>query len=145
MSRSELLFWDAVDRIRESDERYRREAYGFVVGALGATVQALPPERLADPVRRHLGGAELLRGVVRLARREFGAMAPAVFREWGVTAGEDVGNIVFRLVECGELSARPEDSLEDFRGFDLLGSLTVKLEVGRVRTAEPGRGAGGPG
>ena len=91
VSRSELLFWDAVDRIRETDERYRREAYGFVVAALGATVQALPPERLADPVRRHLGGAELLRGVVRLARQEFGALAPTVFREWGVTAGEDVG------------------------------------------------------
>ena len=48
-------------------------------------------------------------------------------------------------MECGELSARPEDTLEDFRGFDLLGALTANLEVGRVRTAEPGRGAGGPG
>jgi uncharacterized repeat protein (TIGR04138 family) len=150
VSRSEVLFWDAVDRIRETDERYRREAYGFVVGALGVTVQALPPERLADPVRRHLSGAELLRGTVRLARREFGAMAPTVFREWGVRGGEDVGHIVFRLVECGELSALPEDTLEDFRGFDLMGALTANLEVGRVRAAEPGRarpgrGPGGPG
>lgn len=144
MGGSELAFWDAVDRIRETDGRYRREAYGFVVGALGVTVQALPPERLADPVRRHLSGGELLRGVVRLARREFGAMAPAVFREWGVTAGEDVGHIVFRLVECGELSARPEDSLDDFRGLDLLGGLAANLEVGRVRAARPARGAGGP-
>jgi uncharacterized repeat protein (TIGR04138 family) len=150
VSRNELLFWDAVDRIRETDERYRREAYGFVVGALGVTVQALPPERLADAARRHLSGAELLRGVVRLARAEFGAMAPAVFREWGLSGGEDVGHIVFRLVESGELSARPEDSLEDFRGFDLPGALTANLELGRVRVAgagraRPGRGAAGPG
>ncbi len=143
MARSESLFWDAVDRIRETDARYRREAYGFVVGALGVTVQALPPERLADPARRHLSGAELLRGVVRLARREFGSMAPAVFREWGVSGGEDIGHIVFRLVECGELSARPEDTLEDFRGFDLMGALAANLEVGRVRAA--GRGGAAPG
>ena len=145
MGGNELLFWDAVDRIRETDGRYRREAYGFVVGALGVTVQALPPTRLADPERRHLGGGELLRGVARLARREFGALAPAVFREWGVLTGEDVGYIVFRLVECGELSARPEDTLEDFRGFDLMGALAANVEVGRVRAARPGRAPGSAG
>jgi uncharacterized repeat protein (TIGR04138 family) len=150
VSASEQRFWDTVDRIRDADGRYRREAYGFVVGALGATVQALPPERLADTARRHLSGGELLRGIVRLARTEFGAMAPTVFREWGVTAGEDVGNIVFHLVERGELSARPEDTLDDFRGFDLMGALGARLEIGRLRAAapahgQPGRGSGGPG
>ena len=144
------MFWDAVDGIRETDQRYRREAYGFVVSALGVTVQALPPARLADPVRRHLSGGELLRGITRLARREFGALAPTVFREWGVLTGEDVGNIVFRLVGCGELSARPEDTLDDFRGFDLMGRLAAKLEVGRVRACSPApprprRPTGGPG
>ncbi len=142
MSRDESVFWDAVDGLREADPRHAREAYGFVVGALGVAVQALPPERLADPVRRHLSGPELLRGIVRLARREFGPLAPTVFREWGVTRSEDVGHIVFALVGCGELSARPEDSLDDFRGFDLLGALGANLEVGRVPTS---RGAGGPG
>ena len=150
MASSDLLFWDAVDRIRETEPRYRREAYGFVVAALGVTVQALPAERLADPVLRHLTGGELLRGLVRLARREFGVLAPTVFREWGVLSGEDVGRIVFGLVASGELSARPEDSLEDFRDFDLFGGLAVDLEVGapRVRggaAARPRRAAGGPG
>ena len=150
MSSSDLLFWDAVDRIRETEPRYRREAYGFVVGALGVTVEALPPERLADPVLRHLSGGELLRGLVGLARREFGVLAPTVFREWGVLTGEDVGRIVFGLVECGELSARAEDSLEDFRGFDLFGGLTADLEIGRGRMSgagrpRPRRAAGDPG
>ena len=150
MSSSDLLFWDAVDRIRETEPRYRREAYGFVVGALGITVQALPPERLADPVLRHLTGGELLHGLVRLARQEFGVLAPTVFREWGGLAGEDVGRIVFRLVECGELSARPEDSLEDFRGFDLFDELTADLVIGtprgrRASQPRPRRAAGDPG
>ena len=116
MSSSEPNFWDVVDALRERDPRYRREAYGFVVGALGLTVQSLPDDRRADPIRRHLSGGELLAGVIRLARREFGAMAPTVFVEWGVRDGVDVGRIVFQLVEVGQLSARPEDTLDDFRG-----------------------------
>jgi uncharacterized repeat protein (TIGR04138 family) len=58
-----------------------------------------------------------------------------VFREWGVASGEDVGRIVFQLVECGQLSARPEDTLEDFRGGpDLLAQLAGQLD-GRIRSA----------
>jgi uncharacterized repeat protein (TIGR04138 family) len=53
--------------------------------------------------------------VIYLARREFGSLAPIVFQEWGVRRGEDVGAIVFELVEAGQLSARPEDTIEDFR------------------------------
>jgi len=123
MSPTDVPFWDAVDQIRESDARFRREAYGFLLLALGATVNGLPPERQADPLLRHLSGRELLSGMVALAREEFGAMAPAVFREWGVCASSDVGEMVFQLVECGQLSARPEDRREDFQRFDLMGML----------------------
>lgn len=115
----ELAFWDVVDGIREKDDRYAREAYGFLMAALGTTVQRLPAERLEDPQRRHLSGRELLAGVVALARAEFGEMAPTVFREWRVRSGEDVGEMVFQLVRSGQLSARPEDTMDDFRGFDL--------------------------
>jgi uncharacterized repeat protein (TIGR04138 family) len=141
------MFWDTVDAIRESEPRFRREAYGFVVGALGIAVQALPESRRRDPELRHLSGRELLVGMVELARREFGPMAPTVFREWGVQSGEDVGRIVFALVERKELSARPQDSLEDFRGFDLAGALSAPLELGDARVStrpEPRRRPGGP-
>ena len=131
MSRSRPTFWDAVDRIRAERPGYRREAYGFIVAALGHTVEALPAERQADPDRRHLSGQELLRGTVELARREFGLMAPTVFREWGVQASTDVGEIVFQLVEAGQLSARGEDRREDFAGgLDLLKALTEGLDLG---------------
>ena len=122
----DTAFWDAVDALRAERRRYAREAYGFVVAALGATVRSLPPARREDPATRHLSGRELLEGVVSMARREFGALAPMVFREWGVASGEDVGEIVFELVHCGQLSARPEDTLEDFRGGpDLLEQLAA--------------------
>lgn len=136
----ETTFWDTVDALREARRRYAREAYGFVVAALGETVQGLPPERVADVRRRHLSGRELLVGVVALARREFGTLAPMVFREWGVQTAEDVGEIVFELVRAGQLSARPEDTMDDFRGgFDLAAELRGESDPG----APPTGGAGG--
>jgi len=113
---SEHPLREAIDRLRERDPRFRREAYLFVVGALGHAVQQLPPERMKHPERRHLSGREVLSAVVELGRREFGPLAPTVFREWGLTDGRHVGEIVFQLVACGQLSAREEDTIEDFLG-----------------------------
>jgi|SRR5262245_53969834 len=120
MTKPQESLWDAVDRIRDTDPRFRREAYGFVMLALGIAAEALPPERRADPVRRHLTALELLQGMVTLAQREFGPMAPTVFREWGIHTSADVGELVFQLVENQHLSARPEDRREDFHGPDLM-------------------------
>ena len=121
----ETVFRDAIDELRERGSRFAREAYVFVVAALGETVRALPAQRLADPERRHLSGQELTAGVIRIAREEFGALAPMVFLEWGVRATEDIGSIVFELVAAGQLNARPEDTMADFTGgrMDLLGAL----------------------
>jgi uncharacterized repeat protein (TIGR04138 family) len=134
----ETAFWDAVDALRVERRRYAREAYGFVMAGLTATVQALPEPRRTSQETRHLSGGELLVGIVRFAREEFGLLAPMVFREWGVGSSEDVGAIVFELVGCGQLSARPEDTLEDFRrGFDLMGELGAGLPDGGGRTGRP--------
>lgn len=129
---SPLLLLDMIDEIRARSPRYARNAYLFVMSALQETVVGLPEERLMDPARRHLSGRELLAGVVALARREFGALAPTVFREWGVHTNEDVGRMVFDLVRGGQLSARPEDSPEDFHGGPDLMTL---LEAARERPA----------
>jgi uncharacterized repeat protein (TIGR04138 family) len=145
---NDMTFWEVVDGIRAREPRYRREAYGFVMAALGVTVQGLPEERRRDPARRHLSGQELLEGVVGLARREFGQLAATVFAEWGVRSGPDVGRIVFDLVESGQLGARPEDSIEDFRhGADLLAVLRENLPIGRERGPDTSVGPvrqGGP-
>jgi len=46
---SETTFWDAVDEIRTADPRYRREAYGFVMAALGP--QYGPCQPSGAPIR----------------------------------------------------------------------------------------------
>ncbi len=136
MSPADHSFLDAVERLCEAGSPYRREAYVFVVQALGAAVAGLPEERREDPERRHLSGAELLAAVVALARQEFGALAGTVFREWRVTGGEDVGRIVFDLVAAGQLSARPEDTMSDFEGLPgLIAALEGPLAPGARRPA----------
>ena len=134
MASAQPSFWEVVASIRDADPRYRPEAYGFVMGALAATVEELPAARRADPVRRHLSAQELLAGLAGLAHREFGGLAPMVFREWGVRSAEDVGEIVFQLVEVGQLGARPEDRREDFAGgLDLMSAL--RADRGGARAA----------
>ena len=134
----ETAFRDAVDELRSKGSRFAREAYVFVVAALGETVRALPADRLADPVHRHLSGQELTAGIIRIAREEFGPLAPLVFREWGVQRTEDLGAIVFELVDAGQLSARPEDTAADFAiGIDLPAALagTADPSLPRGRNA----------
>jgi len=118
---------ETIDRLRQRDPRFRREAYLFVVASLGRAVEGLPAERRADPERRHLHGREVVAAAVELARREFGPLAATVFLEWGVHGSREIGEIVFQLVEAGQLSATPEDRLEDFLEFrDLLGELAAR-------------------
>lgn len=134
MSDPDRVFWAAVEALRAREPRYAREAYAFVMNALAHVARGLPPERRADAQRRHLSGGELLAGVIDLARTEYGVMAPTVFREWGLITGDDVGRIVFELVEAGQLSARPEDRPEDFAGVpDLLERVRSGFEFGSPR------------
>jgi uncharacterized repeat protein (TIGR04138 family) len=113
-----LDFWERVHAICERDPRYRREAYEFVMRGLEHTVTRVVGQR------RHVSGQELLRGLVDLARAEFGDLAWTILGEWGIRSGEDFGVIVFHLVEEGLLGRQPEDSLDDFRGgIDLRAEL----------------------
>ncbi len=140
---SVIIPWELVDglRQRESEHAYGQEAYQFVNLALQFTVAALPQDRLLDETLRHLSGRELLEGVVRLGRAEFGPLAATVFHEWGVNHSEDVGRIVFQMVNAGLLSARPEDTMADFSGeFDLMAALSDRMEFGPIpRAPRPGQ------
>ena len=48
-----------------------------------------------------------------------GLMARTVLEHWGIHATQDLGDIVFALVECGILIKQEDDRKEDFRAvFD---------------------------
>jgi uncharacterized repeat protein (TIGR04138 family) len=96
-----------IERLAESRGRYRAEAYFWVLRVLEFAHARLRKEG-------HVTGRELLEGTRLLALEEYGPMALEVFHHWGLRATEDIGRVVFDLIEEGLLSKTEEDSLEDF-------------------------------
>jgi uncharacterized repeat protein (TIGR04138 family) len=97
----------AFAQIRERDGRYQERGYLFVLAALEFAQGRLP-------ARRHLGGAELAWACRDFALEQFGLLAPAVLEYWGVTRTEDLGRIVFMLIDVGLLARQESDRREDF-------------------------------
>ncbi len=103
---------EILDQLQERHPRFHAKAYFFVLAALHSVIQ-----RLERP--RHIAGRELAIGVKDLALERYGPMARSVLGHWGIHTTEDVGRVVFALVEQGILVKQDEDRLEDFAGvFD---------------------------
>jgi uncharacterized repeat protein (TIGR04138 family) len=43
-------------------------------------------------------------------------MALHLLNDWGIQRGEDIGNIVYNLIDTGYFGKKDGDSLEDFAG-----------------------------
>ncbi len=117
MKPSPPSFEDVVEEICREDPRYRPGAYEFVHEALDYTVRTLKKARSGP--NRHVTGRELLDGARRYALERYGPMARLVLNHWGIHRCEDIGNVVFNMVDRKILGKSEEDSIEDFRdGFD---------------------------
>jgi uncharacterized repeat protein (TIGR04138 family) len=105
---AEQIVYNIVAR----DQRYTFDAYQFVLEALDYTYRMVKK-------RRHVTGQELLEGVRRHALERYGPMARTVLNHWGLRRCEDIGEVVFNLVESGLLRKTEKDSREDFKkGYD---------------------------
>ncbi|MFP4473392.1 MAG: Minf_1886 family protein [Candidatus Omnitrophota bacterium] len=98
---------DILDQICSEDLRYHEDAYEFVMDALAYAQKKF---RRA----KHVSGKELLEALKELAMNRFGPMALSVLQYWGLKSTEDVGNIVFNLIDKNVLSRHDRDSLDDF-------------------------------
>jgi uncharacterized repeat protein (TIGR04138 family) len=106
-------FQEAVEAVSREDERYHPEAYVFLRDSLEATLKRRKKARKdAGP---HVGALELLDGFRIHALNEFGPMALMVLNYWGVKRTEDVGQMVFNLVNAGIFGKTEDDTLESFR------------------------------
>ncbi|HXM38289.1 MAG TPA: Minf_1886 family protein [Gemmatimonadales bacterium] len=97
----------ALAEIRRRDGKYNERAYVFVLAALEFAQTRLP-------ARRHLTGPELAWACRDFALAQFGMLAATVLTHWGITTTEDLGQIVFLLIDVGLLARQPADRLEDF-------------------------------
>ena len=134
----EAGFLEALMLVLERDPRYDVQAYLFIREALDFTVkQRTRPKRQRG---RHVSGAELLEGARQYALREYGPLARTVLARWGVERCEDLGEIVFNLVDVGILGKSDEDKKEDFAGgydFDTAFAAPFRPKPRRKRSVRP--------
>jgi len=118
---SELPFHFAVQLSVNKDPRYHPHAYEFVKDALHVAAKHFC-EGKDD---QHVTGPQVLEGVRLYALAEYGPMSFTILGEWGVSSGDDVGNIVYNLIEASYFGKNDSDSLQDFSGgFDFEKALT---------------------
>jgi uncharacterized repeat protein (TIGR04138 family) len=104
---------DDIRKIVTADPRYPYDAYIFVQEALQHTQRALGRTKTEQ---KHVAGKELLEGLRQYALDSFGPMVPTVLAEWGIHSCEDIGEIVFNMIEHGVASKTESDRREDFNG-----------------------------
>ena len=112
-------FSEAVNAIVARDPRFDQDAYLFLRDALEFTTKRQRRKAGSPPPECHVSGQQLLEGVRQYALQQYGPMVPTVFEHWRVRSCEDIGSIVFNLIDAREFGKSPQDTIEDFRsGFD---------------------------
>ena len=73
-------------------------------------------ERVGGPekMNRHVTGQQLCHAVRDTALKRWGLMARNVLARWSIVRTEDIGAIIFALVDNGWLQKQPTDSIDDF-------------------------------
>ncbi|MFM1996706.1 MAG: hypothetical protein RLZZ111_1093 [Planctomycetota bacterium] len=124
-----------LTQLLASDRRYKLDAYLFVLEALAygqehlgmgaeppaedldapteATVRGRGRQRRRQP-ERHVSGQELCEAARRYALQQYGYLAPTVLGSWGVQRTADFGEIVFNMIEIGQMRKTRRDKREDF-------------------------------
>lgn len=110
-----LHFETALENILSRDTRYEGEAYVFLKEALDFTVSNEYAEKIANS--KHVSAKELLMGFREFSLKQYGPMAATLFDEWGISSCDDIGNMVFLLIEEGMFGKQDSDSPEDFKPY----------------------------
>ena len=130
---AKINFSEVVDQICEKDLRFSPDAYHFVQEGLNHTLKSL--KRGGQHTHRHVSGQELLHGLREFALKEYGPMSKAVLNEWGIKTTDDIGQIVFNLVNASVLGKNDTDSPNDFKNVFTFDDAFVKPFVPRNVTA----------
>lgn len=128
-------------QLLQRDRRYPLDAYLFILEALSFAQDALgmghePPAEELEPIpggepagrpkqragrtprrrraERHLTGQELCEAARQYALQQYGYLAPAVLATWGLKSTDDFGELVFNMIEIGQMRKTRHDKREDF-------------------------------
>lgn len=123
-------------QLLQSDRRYTLDAYLFVLEALTFAQESLglgeePKAEEVDPpqppapekksgkgkkrqAERHVSGQQLCEAARLYALQQYGYLAPTVLGTWGIRATDDLGEIVFNMIDIGQMRKTRSDKREDF-------------------------------
>jgi uncharacterized repeat protein (TIGR04138 family) len=123
-----------LDSVVARDPRFKPAAYEFLFESLEFTKKRLARQRGGKV--RHVSGPELLEGFRLLAIEQFGRLAKTVLADLGIQSTSDVGTMVFKLIESGEMEKSDEDSQADFDDvfdFDEAFCRDYKIELDELQ------------
>lgn len=113
-----LDFEETIAGILKRDSRYPAEAYDFIREVLSDTQKRMGRSK-KRPYPQHISIKELLEGVCHFTIKEYGPMALNVLNAWGIYTCEDIGELVFNMIDEGLLFKTKEDKRDDFKaGFE---------------------------
>lgn len=134
-------FSTTVDAIIANDPRFERDAYLFVRDALEFTTKQLKKKaQPSSPSECHVSSQQLLEGIRQYALQQYGPMVLTVFDHWRLRSCEDIGTIVFNLIEAREFGKSEHDTIEDFRrGFSFDEAFVVPFRPSGKGPAVPAK------
>ena len=108
-------FEKRVDEVLAQYPDFHRGIYRHVFRSLEATGRRFPSGSV-----RCVSVTDLVKdGVVSLAVKDWGILAPAVFRFWGIEAGADLRKVLERLVQFKVFKRDADERLEVLDALDL--------------------------
>lgn len=144
----------ALRRLSETakkDGRYKVDAYLFVQQALAFAqfemgmgrprpfgVEGEDEDQLSEPPpEAHLTGQQLCEAIRVYAADVYGMLAKAVLNSWGVYTTADFGEIVYKLIEIGEMSKSETDRREDFHDqYDFTEAFERRYQITVVENSD---------
>jgi uncharacterized repeat protein (TIGR04138 family) len=137
-----------IAELLRHDRRYHFDAYVFVFEALryaqknmglGAAAESDPDDPEDEP-ERHVSGQQLCEAMRRYAHEQYGYLAKQVLNHWGITSTGDFGEIVFNLIEIGQMRKTADDRREDFDDvFDFVEAFQHSFQISTVDSQEEPR------
>ena len=138
-----MQFEQSVVSILKRDKRFDPHAYFFLKDALDFTLKRIAESNGGQA--RHVSGPELLAGCRDYALEQFGPMASTLMTEWSIRKCQDLGDMVFHLIEEQVFGKQDSDKKEDFSEvFDFQASLITPFVLTKrlvVSTEKTARGA----
>lgn len=108
--------------VESSEKKYPSGGCKFVQEVVNYTMGKLPEAR-------HITALELLENCRQYAIEQYGFLYRNVLENWHIHSGEDIGNIVYELIEAGRLNASPKDRKADFSvEFDLFAENLLRIK-----------------